>query len=192
MKYISNNIVLDNQVPVESQHGDFRMDFVLSHGNRRIAIECDGRDFHEPFRDEFRDAILLGEGHFETIYHFRGCDITYYPEDCLWLMSKLNPEIFTERSKLILNRLHRLEPILATGESYELRNRRGEAFYWFWAFRRNIHLKSHNPNWPFWKSLYSLACEHPGLGLDELIGLLFAEPERASAKKRIRYAQGSS
>jgi len=171
LKYLHNNINLDSQVEVNTKYGLFRIDFVLSGSNQKVAVECDGRDFHDGFRDEFRDAILLGEGHFETIYHFRGCDITYYVEDCLWLMSILDPNLFSERGRLQLNRLHKLENVwgFTSDESYMLRGRTGEQPYWFWAFRRTIHLKPRvNPHW---KVLYEFACAHPHVSLDDLVNM---------------------
>lgn len=180
-KYLSSGIKLDKQVDIDTQHGRFRIDFALSDVDERIAVECDGRDFHELFRDEFRDAILLGEGHFDTIYHFRGCDITYHPDDCIWLMSVLNPKLFSERGHLHLDRLHKLE----VGENYDLANRESYSFrvytsgqgYPFWAFRRTIHV---NPKLKYhWKVLYAFACEHPGASVDELVGM------RVSSRKLI-------
>ncbi len=170
-KYISDEVTFDNQVWVNTEHGRFRIDFVLSDRKQGVAVECDGHDFHDAFRDEFRDAILLGEGHFETIYHFRGCDLTYYPEDCLWLISILDPDLFSERGRLNLNQLHKLEFVdsLTNRESYMLRCRTKMEPYWFWAFRRNIHQKAKTPNWPHWRVLFRFACKHPGTSLDELV-----------------------
>lgn len=176
-KYLCSSVAFDTQVELDTRHGQFRMDFVLTDADQKVAVECDGHEFHDPFRDEFRDAILLGEDHLETIYHFRGCDLTYHAEDCLWLMSILNPNLFSERGRLNLSQLHKLEIVdsLTDGESYMLRGRPGERPYWFWAFRRNIHLRSNrnprNPNWPYWRVLYRFVCKHPSASLDELVTL---------------------
>jgi len=184
-KYLQQGVGLDSQVEFKTHHGVFRVDFVLvTENTNRVGVECDGRDFHEPFRDEFRDAILLGEGHLGTLYHFRGCDITYYPEDCIWLMSTLDPDLFSERGRPQLSYLHRLEivSVLSSPESYVLRSLPGEPKYRFWAFRRSVDVKSHaNPTgWPHWRVLYRFACEHPLASLDELIKLNFANLSRNS------------
>jgi len=187
-KHLRPDVHIEAQAETSTKHGCFRIDFVLSLGDKRIAVECDGRDFHEPFRDEFRDAILLGEGHLETIYHFRGCDLVYYPDDCIWLMSALEPQLFSERGRHILGRLQRVENENREGtigvwnadvnrlfmkgsfESFSCRIWNGNQPYLFWAFRRNISMKSErNPRWPLWKALYASACEHPGASLDELL-----------------------
>ncbi|MBA7712611.1 hypothetical protein ES703_121594 [subsurface metagenome] len=178
MKYLSDEVTFDNQVWVNTEHGRFRIDFVLSEKNQKVAVECDGHDFHDEFRDEFRDAILLGEGHLGTIYHFRGCDLTYYPEDCIWLMSFLDSRLFIERGQLQLNQLHKLEidHIRSGREDYILKDPTSISSYRFWAFRRSIHNLPgwnlrHGPDWQYWKALYRFACEHPQAGLDELIQL---------------------
>lgn len=175
-KYIRGDLALDTQVEFNTQHGQFRVDFVLADGDEKVAVECDGHDFHDAFHDEFRDAILLGEGHLGTIYHFRGCDLTYYPEDCIWLMSFLNSRLFSERCRLQLNHLHKLEIAhnLSGREDYILKDPTSRSSYRFWAFRRSIHNLPgwnlrHGPDWQYWKVLYRFACEHPRASLDELI-----------------------
>lgn len=119
-KHLCPAVQVEKQVEVTTGHGGFRVDFVLSISDSRIAVECDGEDFHERFKDEFRDAILLGEGHFDTIYHFRGCDIFYWSDDCVWLMSMLDPHLFSQRGHLQLERLKHLE---IRGEGEELAKR---------------------------------------------------------------------
>lgn len=173
-KYLNDGVSFDSQLEVTTGHGGFRIDFVLSQPNQRVAVECDGQDFHEPFRDEFRDAILLGEGHFDTIYHFRGCDIFYFPEDCLWIIAREDPPLFSDRGRLQLNQLHKLEiiPILSTGESRVLCDWTEPLKRRMRAFRRNRYQYSkHNPAWPHWKTLYRLASQHPYTNLDQLLAL---------------------
>jgi very-short-patch-repair endonuclease len=169
-KYLDSGVSFDCQVEVQTRHERFRIDFVLE---GVIAVECDGRDFHNSFRDEFRDAILLGEEHFLTIYHFRGCDLTYYPEDCIWLISLENPGLFTERGRHQLNCLHELEivPYLTHGEIITLRDPTND-FRRVRVFRRDIeHKLCPNPNWPYWRELHEFASQHPRVCLDRLIAL---------------------
>lgn len=173
LKHLRGDISVDRQVEVDTEHGRFRIDFVLTAGEKRIVVECDGRDFHNSFRDEFRDAILLGEG-FDTTYHFRGCDLTYYPDDCVWLMSVLNPELFSERGHIHLIHLHRLDITWTSPsdrESFILPALdRGLVSIRFEAYRRTVHIDPHL------KYLYKFACEHPGASLDELIELHLGFP----------------
>ena len=169
-KYLDSGVSFDCQVEVGTKHERFRVDFVLE---ETIAVECDGRDFHNPFRDEFRDAILLGEGRFPTIYHFRGRDITYYPEDCLWLISLEYPVLFSERGRHQLNCLHELDivPYLSQGEAVILRDPTND-YRRAWVFHRNIQQKSSlNPYWPYWRGLSEFASQHPHVCLDRLLAL---------------------
>jgi len=172
-RYLSREADFDCQVEVCTRHERFRVDFVLSRAHETIAVECDGHDFHNPLRDEFRDAVLLGEGHFTAVYHFRGCDITFYLEDCLWLMSVKFPALFSERGRHQLDCLHELEivPLLSQREAVILR-KPADPFRRAWVFRRNIQQKlSSNPYWPYWRRLYEFAGRHPGLSLDQVISL---------------------
>lgn len=184
-KHLRPDVQVEKQVEVSTGHGRFRIDFVLSVGDRRIAVECDGKDFHESFRDEFRDAILLGEGHFETVYHFRGCDITYWTDDCIWLMSVLDPQLFSERGHHQLGRLHHSEVDRIRGEaeefSYSIWDGR-EPFH-FRAFRRSIKTASAFPHLRYhWKVLYALAGLHSGYSLDNLLENRFALWQRYWSK----------
>ncbi|MFQ5875594.1 MAG: hypothetical protein ACE5JL_17600 [Dehalococcoidia bacterium] len=172
-RYLEWDVEFDKQVEIHTRHGLFRADFVLSHMGEKIEVECDGRDFHDQSRDELRDAIVLGEGHVDTIYRFRGCDITYNPADCVWLMSVLDPSLFSQRGHLHLDRLRKLE--IPEGyewggqESYVFMPDRGGHGRLFWAFRRSVHGKPDLRY--FWKHLYSFACNHAGTGLDELMNI---------------------
>jgi hypothetical protein len=183
-KHLAPSVSVNKQVEVKSTHGLFRLDFLLSVADRRIAVECDGKDFHDGLKDELRDAIILGEGCCNTIYHFRGRDLVYYPHDCVWLMSILDRDLFSERGHIHLDHLRSLV-IGLTPDAVE----KNETFMfnidppsrYLHVFRRSAILAARNPSLNyFWKSLYEFACEHPGVGLDELI-----EIETESWRKEI-------
>lgn len=171
-KYIRQDVSLEKQVEFITEHGVLRVDFLLSNDERKIVIECDGRDFHEPLRDEIRDAILLGEGHVDTIYHFRGCDITHYPVDCVRLISILDPNLINSRGHVQLKQLSQLE----ISEDSVWKRYNGESFlfpidvgkdFFFRAFRISNYKRPPHLNY-HWKALYEFACEHPEKSLDEL------------------------
>ena len=174
-KYLSNDVTVEKQVEVITNHGRFRIDFVLTNSTRRIAIECDGKEFHEFLRDELRDGILLGENHYDTIYHFRGCDLVYYPYDCIWLISILDKDIINRRGHLHLVKLREA--------SFEVSNEKkntDESFMFdidppktaFWAYRRSLELVTRNPKMRYyWQLLYQFACEYPRASLDELLDI---------------------
>jgi len=172
-KFLSPTVYVGKQVEASTTHGVFRLDFLMSVNGRKIAIECDGKNFHEGLRDEMRDAILLGENCCDTIYHSRGCDLVYYPHDCIWLMSILDNNLFSQRGIIQLEQLRDLQ--------FEVRDedaRTSESFHFnidppsrfFWAFRRSTQLVNNNPTLNYhWKYLYDFTSEHPCANLDELL-----------------------
>lgn len=100
VKYIAEDVQLLSQLSVETLCGQFIPDFVLElPAGRRIAIECDGRDFHDLSRDEWRDAMILGTGHVESVYRCRGSDIVGHIEDLLFLITQIEPQFFSERGR---------------------------------------------------------------------------------------------
>jgi hypothetical protein len=77
----------------------FIVDFVLrDSSDYRVGVECDGKKFHDASRDEWRDAMIIGENHLDAIYRLRGSDINYYIEDVLYLIAELEPSLFSPRA----------------------------------------------------------------------------------------------
>lgn len=117
LKFLRRDAKLESQVEVMTMCGVFRLDFVVTYSSDfRIAFECDGKEFHNNARDEFRDAIIIGDGLVDSIYRLRGSDLTYHVEDLIYVISIWNPEIFDDRSRIILNQLKSFE--VAQGEKY--------------------------------------------------------------------------
>ncbi len=105
VKYVHDEADLRKQVPISTICGTFRLDFVLQRGIKRVVFECDGRDFHDPIRDEWRDGMILGAEAVDVIYRFRGSDLTYHLNDCLFVISRWEPDIFSPRGLLQLEAL---------------------------------------------------------------------------------------
>lgn len=101
-KFSNEGIELQPQKKFETRVGQLRPDFVLSFDGYLIAFECDGSEFHDRFRDDVRDAILLGDNHIGTIYHISGSILTFSPDLAIKYISKLEPELFSERAIQIL------------------------------------------------------------------------------------------
>jgi hypothetical protein len=80
------------------KHANDVVVILITPGGYRVGIECDGKEFHEPSRDEWRDAMILGGNHLDALYRIRGSDITYHLDDLLYLLSVLEPSIFSERA----------------------------------------------------------------------------------------------
>lgn len=104
VKYLEESVQFQKQVDCRTVCGNFRIDFVCLAG-KGIGIECDGKDYHDEDRDEWRDAMILGDHCVDTIYRFRGQDLNYHMEDVLWIFSQYEPWLFSERGRCNLDLL---------------------------------------------------------------------------------------
>lgn len=80
------------EVPIRK----FRLDFLLSTDRGNVCIECDGKDYHDPAKDELRDALVLGSGLVQGVLRFPGWALKYRPADCVYTVSRYFPELFSE------------------------------------------------------------------------------------------------
>jgi hypothetical protein len=102
-KYLRPEITVTKQKDAPTRWGNFRLDFLVTAGTRRVGVECDGVDYHDIERDAWRDAVILGKGHADVIYRFKGADIHYAVDDLMYLLRKYEPHLFTERGLINLN-----------------------------------------------------------------------------------------
>jgi len=178
-KFIRPEIDLTPQVEFKTPHGPFRVGFFTSEP-RRIGFECDGDEFHDGFRDEFRDALLLGFDCLDIIYHIPGAVLTYYPHDALYLIAAWDGELFRPREKGIVAQLCTEN---TRQSSFDLRDERvmigvrpeGRSAppYLLSLIRRVREVppgrRAH------WKFLYSFAAEKAGINLDQLVASRLSE-----------------
>jgi hypothetical protein len=95
-RYFSPDVPVFAQVPVSTAWGRFRLDFAAQQSGKTIGFECDGSQYHDEHRDEWRDAIVLGSGLVDAIYRLRGKDLRRHLEDCLYLISRWDSGLFDE------------------------------------------------------------------------------------------------
>jgi len=83
IEQIMNDALIEKDITFKPQVkiGRFLVDFVAEIGNTKIIVECDGRDFHNPFHDAERDKELKLQGY--QIIHFTGSEIYNNVESCL-------------------------------------------------------------------------------------------------------------
>ncbi len=74
---IKKNISFTPQVKI----GRYIVDFVVNINNNKIILECDGRDFHNPFHDKKRDKELKLLG--LNIIHCTGSEIYENVDSCI-------------------------------------------------------------------------------------------------------------
>jgi len=104
-KYLHQEVVMERQVEFHTAVGTFRADFVLSRHGRRVVVECDGRDYHQAGRDEWRDAMILGEKHAEVIVRLPGNLLYWRIADALFVLAAWEPQLFDERGLVNVNAL---------------------------------------------------------------------------------------
>lgn len=174
-KYLRRDTQLEKQVEISTICGVFRLDFVAtSDTGERIAFECDGAEFHEVRRDEWRDAMILGSGSIDSIIRLRGSDLTYHMEDVMLLLARWYPLLFSDRSEVTLNRL--------ASDRARRHEHEGETLamltYWSESLDRNnpLHLFMLRRNRcvprgrrEYWQSLFAFAKSRGGGRLDGLV-----------------------
>lgn len=171
-KYVGDNVQIDSQVPSETICGLFIMDFV-AHSPRigRIGIECDGKEFHNESRDEWRDAMILGTAAVDVIYRIRGRDIAHHINDVLYCIAQLEPGLCSERGETNLR-------TLASSEARKLALTKDEDLYRLDYTQDEkegaLFLETRRRRVPqgqrrFWQSAYKHALSVGGGKLDDVI-----------------------
>lgn len=102
-KYVDSSIDVRKQELISTTHGKFYLDFAVDDLNgETIGIECDGKDFHDRYRDEWRDALILDSGKVSQIIRITGADIYFDINDVLFVLLIWFPRFFSESGKLNL------------------------------------------------------------------------------------------
>ena len=166
---IATGVSARTQVDAPTSWGRFRLDFVLERGPERVAVECDGAEFHRTGRDEWRDAAILGSGLATSVIRFPGWAITHHPEDCLYFLAMHQPEFFSERG------LHFVER-MASSDFKELMASRGDdgmlvpvAYRDVERFMGLFVRATTKVERQFWRVLHGILLKHPGTPLDTVI-----------------------
>jgi hypothetical protein len=109
-KYAKNGYCLIRQCEFSTQLGKFRVDFTLSVDDYLVGFECDGREYHELWHDEIRDAVLLGEKHLGTIYHFPGKALWFEPAYAIEFIARRD-NFFLDRTLKVVQRRIESNPV---------------------------------------------------------------------------------
>ena len=98
LKHMDTTTELKPQVEAKTICGTFVLDFVATTTcGRKVGFECDGKEFHDTYRDEWRDAMILGAVHVDSIIRMRGCDLHHQINNVLWIASEWEPSVFSDR-----------------------------------------------------------------------------------------------
>ncbi|EMY3555068.1 hypothetical protein ABF190_002444 [Flavobacterium psychrophilum] len=109
VKYLEIGTEIGQQIEYYTKLGKFRVDFLIKKGEIEYVVELDGKQFHSAKNDTWRDSFLLGENKVKSIIRLKGKDITYSINECLYFLSKIFSETFSERGKLNLSTLLEIE-----------------------------------------------------------------------------------
>lgn len=79
------------------------IDFLVEQGTRRIAFMIDTPGAEAD--DRLHDGLLMGLGAVDVLYRFRAEDLSHRLHDVLYLASRWDPDLFSERGRINLNTL---------------------------------------------------------------------------------------
>ena len=171
-RYAALSAKLTPQKEVKTICGNFILDFLIEdEAGYRVGIECDGKEFHEESRDEWRDAMILGDSHVDVMYRLRGSDINFYIEDILYILSKLEPDLFRERANKNLEILASTEAKGLNADHsrdhylFEFQNEHDKGLFRLEARRRMVPVGQRR----FWQEAYGYAKKLGGGRLNEII-----------------------
>ena len=119
LKHVAEDAMLRSEVEVELPPADghgpafFTLDFLLTAERDgrtyRVAIESAGSTGRRALRDQDRrlrrDARLLDADAVDTIYRLRGSDLLGHMDDVLYLMSRWDAALFSDRGRTNLETL---------------------------------------------------------------------------------------
>lgn len=98
-KYLADNVIVDRNVSIPTMVEPLTANFLITFGPKRFALR-----FIEKNREqdrtinlvEYQAAALLGSG-IGVIYDFKPNDIARNIYDCLYVVARFNPELFSQR-----------------------------------------------------------------------------------------------
>jgi len=123
VKYLTPVCSLAYQHRVKTPGGTFWIDFVVEFRSRRFGFEIgDLSEVGDEEQERLRDALIVGTGAVDVLYRFRGADVLHRLHDCLTLIARWEPELFSTRGHVNLN-------TLATSEAYSSKPKPSDTEY---------------------------------------------------------------
>lgn len=90
------------QVWVDAPRGPYRLDILLTdHRGRRIAIEVDGREFHNAIRDHWRTVFIITAKKADVVYRIQAPDLRANLGGVMAALIAVEPDCFNRASKTI-------------------------------------------------------------------------------------------
>lgn len=165
------------QVSYGTQCGVFRVDGVLVFEQQKIALECDGAEYHDSYRDEWRDAILLGENHVNAVLRFGGSNIIDVPLVCLSDISRWYSEFFWDRALSMLAAARNEVEFQFENEDYSYGTYTLNGSERCFGSSRRFQSERRE----MWRGYYKFAQRNPGKSLDRIVEL-WKHSDRGAAR----------
>ncbi len=108
----------DCSVIPQHQAGGRRADFVLEKNGKVIAVEVDGKEYHNTEKDSIRDRGLMT--HYDDIIRFAGTDAIYTPSLCVWFLSRKYPWFFIADATGLLAKQFTCEGIYTVADEIKI------------------------------------------------------------------------
>lgn len=90
-KIMSDELMRSNlEFTPQVKLGRFQVDFLVEIGQNKIIVECDGLDYHNPYKDKERDKELNRYGY--KIFHFTGSEIYRDIKNCIDIIKNYSSE----------------------------------------------------------------------------------------------------
>jgi hypothetical protein len=98
-KVAHDDIRMRRQEECHTDRGTYRLDFLFYSqiNGDKVAVECDGKNFHSVTRDSQRDAAIIRSGVVDKIVRIAGKDIWWRLHDVLQMIAAREPWLFSER-----------------------------------------------------------------------------------------------
>lgn len=107
--FLSFEVELRPQFEVQTQCGNYWLDFAIFHGIKIIGIECDGKEYHEREYDFWRDSLILGTKKIQDIIRITGHQIHLYINSCLFQLGRWYPWLFSSGDLAALEKMSKNE-----------------------------------------------------------------------------------
>lgn len=105
VKYLQPGCAFEPQKELATPWGTYRADFGITIDTQTVIFEVDGKEFHDTWVDEWRDSAILAAGHADAVYRLRGQDVHWCMDECLYVLSRMVPEVFSPVGRLNLETL---------------------------------------------------------------------------------------
>lgn len=92
-------------VTVQTMFGPYHLDVLVGLGPLRVGFSREGGASRPAFDGLWRDAALIGSGGASVIYRLRSVDILHHLEDCLYVVCRSDPRLFSQRGRTNIDRL---------------------------------------------------------------------------------------